>query len=237
MLNNVIREGGLQLRITVGDGLTTEVRYNDFIGVAKYAWPIGLPANTYGLFIDGEISATGEGSLLVDSNRFANHSAAMIYMNSVTAPQESIEISNNQFVLGPSGQAIDLVGVDGARITGNSIQGGGDAAVRIFNDSRNVLLARNTITGNAYAAVETRNGGEALRIESNTFTGNTRALVLATDADAHLNRFAGNHADIQTCSGSIVNGRTTGLGATKGPRAAALSERTARHRSQCPHGS
>lgn len=216
LLNSVIRSGGLQLRITVGEGLT-EVRYNDFIGVEKFAKPIGLPGPTYGLVIDGQISADGEGSLLVDSNRFANHSAAMISMNGVTAPQQSVEISNNHFLLGRTGHAIDLVGVDGLRITGNSIQGGSDAAVRLFDDNRNVLLARNTITGNGYAAVETRNGGEALRIESNTFTGNTRALVLATDADAHFNRFAGNSVDIQAYAGAVVSGENNWFGCNEGP--------------------
>jgi len=216
LLNSVIRSGGNQLRITVGEGLT-EVRYNDFIGAATFAKPIGTPGPTYGLVIDGQILAIGQGSLLVDSNRFAIHSGAMISMTALTAPQQSVEISNNQFLLSRTGHAIDLVGVDGLRITGNSIQGGGDAAVRIFNDSRNVLLARNTITGNAYAAIETRNGGEELRIESNTFTGNTRALVLATDADVHLNRFAGNHADIQTYAGAVVNGENNWFGCNEGP--------------------
>jgi hypothetical protein len=217
VLNNIIRDGGLQLRITVGDGLTSEVRYNDFIGVAKYAWPIGLPADTFGLFIDGEISASGEGSLVVDSNRFANHSAAMIYMNSVSAPPQVIEIRNNQFLLGASGHAIDLVRVNGLRITGNSIQGSGDSAVRLFNGCRNVLLTGNTISGNTHAAIETRNVGEALRIESNTFSGNMRALVLATDADVHLNRFAGNQADIEAYAGAAVKGENNWFGCNEGP--------------------
>jgi hypothetical protein len=216
LLNSVIRSGGLQLRITVGEGLT-EVRYNDFVGVAKFPTTTGLPGPTFGLYIDGQISATGQGSLLVDSNRFANHSAAMISMSGVSAPQQSAEISNNQFLLGGSGHAIHLAGVDGLRITGNSIQGGGDAAVRLLNYSRNVLLARNTISGNTYAAVETRIGGDALRIESNTFTGNMRALVLATDADAHLNRFAGNHVDIEASAGAVVDGENNWFGCNEGP--------------------
>ena len=68
---------------------------------------------------------------------------------------------------------------------------------------------------NHWAAVQTSPGFDTVRIEGNTFAQHARALVLASNAQVHVNRFAENETDIFGLN--EVNAPNNWFGCNEGP--------------------